>query len=584
MEAGPVAKSNTVSQSMKAYSHQSRYKTLLVVFLTVIFWMAVAPTQLGGRLTYVIVNGNSMEPRFHLGDLIIVRKAANYQVGDAVTYQNSELNNYVFHRIINTELDRFILQGDNNSWIDSYQPNREEIIGKLWVHIPYLGKAIEWIRAPINLAIVVAIFGGILMAGMIQPASQQSKAKNKPFNKNIGGTIEGAFIVIGIFALAFLSLGIFAFTRPITRTADSIQYQQEGSFFYSAAGTPGVYDTETVRVGEPIFPGLTCQLNVGFTYSLLGGQAEGTSGSHQLYARILDEQSGWQRTIPLVSETAFGGNSYSTLAPVDLCQVESIVNMVEQETGLNSNLYTLEIISHITMTSNISGIQINDTFEPSLVFRFDKVHFFLASNNEGTDSFHTIKAGVANNSQLQVNTISILGWKISVQTVRGISLLGLGLALGASLIPGWYLFVQSRQNQEALIRFKYGGLLMDIFEGYIEPTRQIIDVASIDDLAKLAERQNTMILHMRLNFLHYYMVQVNGTTYRHLISTGKKGIIEVESIQQQISDYAPNPSEYSLAGAGQTRKEIPYFIVNDYETQPVRQGQCDVQMLRKIKI
>jgi hypothetical protein len=308
------------------------------------------------------------------------------------------------------------------------------------------------------------------------------------------------------------------------------------------------------------------------------------SGSHQLYARILDEQSGWQRTIPLVPETAFGGNAYSSLAPVDLCQVESIVNMVEQETGLSSNLYTLEIISHITMTSNISGIQTNDTFEPSLVFRFDKVHFFLASSNEGTDSFHTVKAGVANNSQLQANTISILGWKIPVQTLRGISLLGLGLALGALLIPGWYLFGQSKQSQEALIRFKYGGLLMDIYEGNIEPTRQIIDVASIDDLARLAERQNMMIMHMRLNFLHYYMIQINGTTYRHLVSTGKKGSIEVESIQPQISDYASKPTEYGLGGTGRPRKEIPYYIVNDYETEPLQQGQSDVLMLRKIKI
>jgi hypothetical protein len=58
----------------------------------------------------------------------------------------------------------------------------------------------------------------------------------------------------------------------------------------------------------------------------------------------------------------------------------------------------------------------------------------------------------------------------------------------------------------------------------------------------------------------------------------------VESIQPQISDYASKPTEYGLGGTGRPRKEIPYYIVNDYETEPLQQGQSDVLMLRKIKI
>ena len=571
---------------MSTYIRKPVLKTLLLILLAVFMWLGMAPTQLGGQVTYVIVNGNSMEPRFHLGDLVIVRETAAYRVGDAVTYQNPELGSYVFHRIINTELDRFILQGDNNSWLDSYHPGQEEIIGKLWVHIPYLGKAIEWVRLPINLAIIVALFGGVLMAGMIKQPSQSPKGNYKPINNNFGKSLEGAFIVIGILALTFLSLGIFAFTRPLTRTGSDIQYQQEGSFFYSAAGTPGIYDTETVRAGEPIFPSLTCQLNAGFNYNLTGNQAQGTSGIYQMYARILDEQSGWQRTIPLISETAFGGNSYLSLAPVDLCQVQSIVNMVEQETGLSSNFYTLEIISHIDVTSNISGIQISDTFDPRMVFRFDKVHFFLASNSEAVDPLHSVKSNVASNPQLQANTISIFGWEVTVQLIRGIALLGLGLALGASLIPGWYLFGASSQNQEARIRLKYGGLLMDVYEGgSIEPARRIVDVASIDDLARLAERQNMMIMHMKLNFLHYYMIQVNGTTYRHLISTGKKGVVEVEEKRPQLPEYTLYPDEYTFTRAGQHSKELPYRkIIDEYEVVPLQQNLRDAQMLRKIKV
>ena len=104
----------------------------LWLVLTAAIWIAFAPVQVGGQAAYVIVNGNSMEPNFHLGDLIIIRPQPYYGIGDQVVYQNLDLGGGLFHRIIDLELDRYILKGDNNAWIDSYQPTQGEIIGKSW--------------------------------------------------------------------------------------------------------------------------------------------------------------------------------------------------------------------------------------------------------------------------------------------------------------------------------------------------------------------------------------------------------------------------------------------------------------------
>ena len=123
---------------MKKHSGHFPLSFLLSLFVAILFWLAFAPTQLGGQVTYVIVDGNSMEPKFHFGDLVLVRRQDTYQIGDAVTYQNAELGRFVFHRIVNIQTDRFILQGDHNTWLDGYQPNQSEIIGKLWIHIPIL--------------------------------------------------------------------------------------------------------------------------------------------------------------------------------------------------------------------------------------------------------------------------------------------------------------------------------------------------------------------------------------------------------------------------------------------------------------
>jgi signal peptidase I len=69
----------------------------------------------------VIVNGISMEPGFHKGDLVIILAADSYHVGDIVAYRHPDIGP-IIHRIVEQKDDRFVLRGDNNSWLDSYLP------------------------------------------------------------------------------------------------------------------------------------------------------------------------------------------------------------------------------------------------------------------------------------------------------------------------------------------------------------------------------------------------------------------------------------------------------------------------------
>ena len=544
-------------------------------------WIAFAPTMVGGQSSYVVVNGNSMEPGFHMGDLVIVRAASTYHVGDIVTYRNGELNAFVIHRIIAVEQDHYVFKGDNNSWIDTYRPTRAELIGKLWIHMPKLGKAMEWLRYPIHMGLTTGLLGGILMAGIMIKPKQHGKRKNKT-SGNFGGVLEGGLYLFGFFALVFLGLSIFAFIRPLTRAADKIHYQQESQFSYSATGTPVIYDTNVVRSGEPVFPKLTCFLNIGFTYNMLGNQLQGVSGSHQLIAHVMDEQSGWQRTIPLNEQTAFSGNSFFTMSTLDLCQVVALVNTLELETGLRANTYTLEIITQVAMTANAAGNQISDSFEPKLVFKFDEVHFFLTTPKGQDDPLRLSKQSSANNPSVEANRLSLLGWEPAIGSVREIALLGLVLSLSGLLIVVSRIFMMAQQSQEALIRLRYGALLVNVYEQEIEPASRCIDVTTIDELAKLAERHNTVILHMTFNFLHSYLVQCNGITYRYVFSTGKRGIAEIEPPRQQIVEYRTNVNENKIVEAQPAESELIGYVINKSRTAKVEVEET--VMLRKLRL
>lgn len=564
---------------MEKLPRSSVFANILLALTLIAIWITFAPTRIGGSASYVMVNGISMEPGYHLGDLTVMRQADEYQVGDVVTYRDAEMQAYVIHRIIGVEGDRFILKGDNNSRIDAYRPTKEEIIGKLWFHVPKLGRLFQWMRAPLNLALTIGLLGGVLMVNMLR-SNQEGKRISSI--TNFGGMLEGGIYLFGSLAVIFLALGIFAFIRPLTRPADKLQYLQESRFSYSATGTPVIYDTNVVRSGEPVFPRLTCYLNIGFTYNVLGDQLQGISGTHQLVARVADEQSGWQRTIPMNQPSSFVGNTFSTTSMLDLCQIVTLVNTLEQETGLRANNYTLEIIPQVTMTGIMAGTQVNDSFSPRLVFRFDKVHFSLSTPKGQDDPLNYSLQSSVPNPNLEANTFSLLGLKPTVLTVRMAALFGLAISLVGLLLIGLQFIGANGQNEEAMIRLKYGALLVNVYERDIEPVSRLIDVTTIDELAKLAERQSTVILHMMINFLHFYYVQSNDVTYRYMFSTGILNTPAIEPPRREMVAYTFDVDQPRIVEPQSLETDLFDYVVNKNHI-PHTEVEKTV-ILRRIKI
>ena len=149
-------------------------------------WMFFAPTQAGGGTSYAILVGNSMEPKLHRGDLAVVRKQSVYRAGDVVLYDSRELGSKVLHRIVRVEDGRFVLKGDNNDFLDAEHPTEEQIVGKLWVSAPAVGRVTEWLREPLHSALLVglvtliALGGGLGTGAAVRRGSQTSQAAAAP--------------------------------------------------------------------------------------------------------------------------------------------------------------------------------------------------------------------------------------------------------------------------------------------------------------------------------------------------------------------------------------------------------------------
>ena len=133
--------------------------------LVALAWWYFAPTKVGGSTRYVVTSGVSMEPRFHSGDLALVRPEDTYRVGQIVAYHSTLLHVTVLHRIIGRDGNRYVFKGDNNRFIDPTHPTRAELLGALWLRVPHGGRALKLIHSPVGAAIVCAALGLLLLFG-----------------------------------------------------------------------------------------------------------------------------------------------------------------------------------------------------------------------------------------------------------------------------------------------------------------------------------------------------------------------------------------------------------------------------------
>jgi signal peptidase I len=132
------------------------------------WWVALAPSSLGGPVTYVVIRGDSMFPAMEGGDLVIVRSTAAYSVGDVVAYRvpAGELGEgrIVIHRIVGGESSGFVVQGDNNPAPDPWRPRLAETVGTVWFRVPAVGRILATLHQP---AVAGSLAAAIVVAALV---------------------------------------------------------------------------------------------------------------------------------------------------------------------------------------------------------------------------------------------------------------------------------------------------------------------------------------------------------------------------------------------------------------------------------
>jgi signal peptidase I len=519
-----------------------------------LFWLNFAPTRLGGDSIYVVTSGISMEPRFHTGDLAILRPASPYKVGEIVGYKSPHIG-IVMHRIIGEKGGDFLMKGDNNNFVDEYHPAPSDVVGRLWVHVPKVGHLINSSRNRETSVVVAAA----AMAGVIGvPVERERRRRRKsarrdgastsrakgfrpPSNRPRGGGPIMAVIglpgqvaasIICVVALAALVLGAFSFTRSTTAvTTEHLSYSQSGTWSYSAPAKGDVYANGVVMTGQPIFSAVAPVVKVDFAYRFVSALPASLTGRAELMA-VLTSSDGWSHTLSVGAKTSFSGTGVRLTGTLNLPAIEKLLASIATQTGqvtaaAGSYTLALEPAVHVSGLLGDSSI-LRESFDPPLSFTLQGNEAQLSSGQAGstTTLAQLTQPSVAGSVSVPRTTsanLSFIGLHPSVSVSREVAAWVLLACVLALLGLGILLRKAYGAAETDRIGARYGSILVAVERPEALGEAGSVRVANVEDLVKIAEHEGRMILHCERESGRDYFVQDQARTYLYSVREQSSG-------------------------------------------------------------
>ena len=160
----------------------------ILVALVVLLAVALVGVRLAGIRTFTVLSG-SMEPTYHVGSLIYVKKVdpTTIRPGQVITFMLDE-NTVATHRVVEVVPDeddpstlRFRTKGDANDAEDGSLVHYKNVIGTPVFTIPKLGYVANYIQHPPGLYVAISAGAVLLLLtflpGLLSGGSDKEQGK-----------------------------------------------------------------------------------------------------------------------------------------------------------------------------------------------------------------------------------------------------------------------------------------------------------------------------------------------------------------------------------------------------------------------
>ena len=160
--------------------------TSILVGIVVIIAILLVGVRLIGLNVYTVLSG-SMEPTYHTGSLIYVKKVdyTELKTNDVITFMLDE-NTIATHRIVEVVPDendstvlRYRTKGDANDAVDGSLVHYKNVIGSPVFSIPKLGYLANYIQQPPGMYVAISAGAILMMLVFIPDLFEKDEPKKK---------------------------------------------------------------------------------------------------------------------------------------------------------------------------------------------------------------------------------------------------------------------------------------------------------------------------------------------------------------------------------------------------------------------
>lgn len=534
----------------------------LATFLVYLFaW----PQQLGGQAHFIVVSGVSMEPTYHTGDLVVVRRATNYTVGDVAAFRTAEGD--VIHRILGGNAEQgFVMQGDNKDRIDPWYPTAQQVIGKAWLHVPTAGRWLAAARDRIGPPTAFGVAGALLLTDLGRrrrrrrrrvPALAELRDYREERSMSTSGRYDAPPRAISVTLVATLVVAVVlapllwsSWRTPATAMPDPSRahHTHATSFTYTAvAAEPSVvYPDGQVGPVEPLPASERPQLSstaVGSPTEAPYANAEpdaedelGVTPEQALYTRLVERldltveyalesrrdvtdlrgtaqaalrietPDGWNETLPVSASAPVTSEGAELDVTIAFDEVGQRIGQVAAASGVNINTFDVVVATTIDLAATVGGRDISE--EVSAEFPVTVTPSLI----EPATQLTVVEPRADTNSVEQRNSIVLLGLSTGVVTARLVTTVSLLAVLGAAAVASYLGWGRDRALR---IRLLHWSVMVDVDSYDDEHTRRV-PMRSIGELVRLAKRDQRMVLHHDLgDGEHRYVVTDGDVSFEY---------------------------------------------------------------------
>lgn len=529
-----------------------RVSTFLTVILLLVWLILFLPTSLGGSTSYIIVSGISMEPRLVTGDLVVLRKSDNYQLGDVIAYQVQNRN--VVHRIVGgNAVDGFVTRGDNKQEDDPWFPKPDQILGKEWFFIPAAGKNINGLRSPQGLTALAGLAILVFWDEIFPEKKKNRRRKRMRSMSNTGSTsfqlpspawladlnqsaqrkrliswlMPLTLTLLG-FGLIFLLFAIISYLRPTSQLEPVMKtlYERQVRYQYTVHTKPsplysskviGPIGPETDPLAEipPIVSEYVDSIVIDMDLSLLGPIQAEISGEIKPVLQIQVGQE-WHQNFSLGEPVQITGTATQAQFTLKMSQLREWVGFIEEQLGYGPSSYQVIITPAITLAGKVDGEAFTDAYASPFAMTFRTSQIQMEPELERVESL------IIDKFESREQAFRLGNWSLPVVQAQIISLIGMILFLPAGVLLAGLLYLWLRNDEMFKLRLRYGSMLIPIANMEDQAFREI-QVASMKDLARLAQRDGGVIFYRDLSETkHQFFIPDGQILYTYLVTEGKE--------------------------------------------------------------